>query len=185
MRSETRDFGEMRNESRYCIIQYQPITVFRLDKSNIFESLNSYAQWWNWDGTMIKTRWHDGEITMMRWHDRENNIAFSLVCHRSFIISYHRIFAIVTSSFTIVSSRFHHRTFVVSPSYNRCFTIVQSLFHVRTIVFSPLHHRVFIDVHQRTIVRSPLYHRERDLVCFSVRLQVKSINFLHKRYYYY
>jgi hypothetical protein len=134
-RSETRDFARREISarcetshdivSRYCIIQYF-FTLFRLDIRN-------------WDDTMIKTRWHDIEITMMRWHDRENNIAFSSSCHRSFIISYYRVLTIVTSSYTIVQSRF----LLLSL---RCFTIVQSLFHVRTIVFSPSHHRVFINV---------------------------------------
>jgi hypothetical protein len=119
-----------------------------------------------------------------RWHDRENNIAFSSSCHHSFIISYHRIFTIVTTSFIMVPSHFYHRALAVSPSYNRCFTIVQSLFHVRAITLC-FHNRTiaFSSRYHRAIALLPLNLRESDLVRFSVRLQDKSINFLNLRYY--
>jgi hypothetical protein len=138
MRIMKRDSGEMRNESWYCIVQISP--DYGVPFGHM--SLNRNARWYNgesakvrcWihDCTMMKQRWHDGEITMMRWHDVENNIAFSSSFHRSFIIapSYFRHRNIVFS--TSYFQRFQHRLFVVSPSYSyhRVFTIVNGIPYV-------------------------------------------------------
>jgi hypothetical protein len=61
----------------------------------------------------------------------------------------------------MVNSRWHY-----SENHD-VFNMVPSLFHNRTIVVSRSYHCIFI------VVSSPLYHRERDSVCYSVRLQVR------------
>jgi hypothetical protein len=97
-------------------------TVFRFD-NRVFlisswpamhERTMVKTRWY--DDTMMKTRWYDGENTMTRWWKHHTIV---------FLPSYHRVYTILPSCFTIVPSRFHHR-FIA--------------FNYRTIAFSPSYH---------------------------------------------
>jgi hypothetical protein len=95
--------------------------VFRMDKLKFFSLPLSLctmvkSRWYN--GTMMKTRRHDGETTMARWWKHEGTMV-KTQCNIVVSSSYY-------PGFTIMPSLFDHRTIVVSSSYHRCFIIVPS-----------------------------------------------------------
>jgi hypothetical protein len=99
---------------------------------------------WNINGMMVKSRWCDDTMVKIISRSHHQAIAVSL--------SYNRVF-------TIVPSRFHHRVFVDSPSFNR-FTFLPSCFQHRNIAISSSYYRA--------IALSSLYNREQDSVCLQV-----------------
>jgi hypothetical protein len=86
-------------------------------------------RWWNHDGTMA-LRWNnDGTMAKQRWYDGERHEGTRVRWWKRHVISryHHR---------TFVDSPSRHRTIVVSLSCHRCFTVVSSCHRDSTIVLS-------------------------------------------------
>jgi hypothetical protein len=86
--------------------------------------VNRMAGWWKRNGTMVKTWWNDGEKAMVQWLKHDGAMVWW----------WKRDGTMVKTRCNIAFPPSSYRTIAISPSYHCVFTIVPSRFHHRTIV---------------------------------------------------